>query len=265
MKQYVSVFILMLQSIWKKLFIILAVLTAADCALFSLGTGRYLWVEDIFSEQRFGLLYCIALLTVLVMLCTSMTGTTRQAYTLQRLALSGHTVFRVQVLVNLTAFLLLWAVQLMTVLLLCRFYLSRQLASADHSLDFCEQSLFLAFYRNEFLHGLFPMGELTRWMRNLALISGLAVTSAYETCHLHYNRKGTWSPYILAGLTLTCFQQEMGSWIADCLLTALALQLMVRVLRILPADGPYMTPDTSSRYSAPSEPAATPEELEVMR
>ena len=66
MKQYVSVFILMLQSIWKKLFIILAVLIVADCALFSLGAGRYLWMEDIITKSRFGLLFCIVLMLLTV-------------------------------------------------------------------------------------------------------------------------------------------------------------------------------------------------------
>ena len=136
MKQHVSVFILMLQSIRNKLLLILGAVIAADCIMFTLTARKYLWMEDIIWKGRISLIFCAALFALPYVLSTSMAGNARQSYTLQRLALPGRTVFCIQALVNLTALLLLWAVQLMTALVLCRIYLSHQLASANHSLDF---------------------------------------------------------------------------------------------------------------------------------
>ena len=90
MKQHVSVFILMLQSIRNKLILILGVLLAAECIFFALNSRKYLWMEDIITHSRFGLLFCIALMLLTVALTTSMAGPSRQSYTLQRLALPGR-------------------------------------------------------------------------------------------------------------------------------------------------------------------------------
>jgi len=156
MKQSVSVFMVMLQSIWKKILLILAITVAAESILFLMASRKFLWVEDILDASRISWVFYGALLALTVVLSTSLSGNTHQSYTLQRLALSGHTVFCLQMLVNFTALLLLWTVQLMTALLLVKIYISHQLTSADHRLDFCEQSVFLAFYRSNFLHNLFP-------------------------------------------------------------------------------------------------------------
>ena len=266
MKQYVSVFMLALRSVSKKLIIILTAMVAAECALFALAARKYLWMEDIIAEGRVSVAFYGALMALTVVLCTSLAGNARQTYTLQRLAVSGRAVFYIQVLANGLCYLLLWTVQLVAALLLIKIYLASQLASADHSLDFCEQSAFLAFYRSEFLHSLFPLEELTRWLRNLALICGLAVTCAYGSCQ-QQRGKTPWSPFILAVLTILCFELEMGSSYADWLLVALAIMSIVRIRLILPADGPFM--DLSSIRAASekssAEPAPTPEELEVMR
>lgn len=269
MKQYVSVFILMLQSIRNKLILILGVMVVAECILFGLNTRKYLWIEDIITHSRFGLLFCIALMLLTVILSTSMSGPSRQSYTLHRLALSSRTVFCIQAMVNLTALLLLWAVQLMTALLLCRIYLSHQLASADHSLDFCEQSVFLLFYRKHFLHNIFPMESILRWMRNIALILALAFISAEGACKSKNSGKIPVTPLVIAALVILLIHTEIvtGNTIyTELTFIFLAVSWTLNSLR-LTKDGPYMDQDSTGNagYCNSEEPAATPEELEVMR
>ncbi len=256
MKQYVSVFMVMLQSIWKKLIAILAVLAVTEAALFILASRQNLWIEDIIDAGRLSWFFSAALLALTVVLSTSLSGNTRQSYTLQRLALSGRTVFCLQTLVNLTALLLLWAVQLMTALLLCKIYLSRQLASADHSLDFCQQSVFLAFYRNNFLHNLFPMESLTRWMRNLTLFAALATLTAKGTCQPQTGKKIPLMPLIAAAAVILSFQHEIGTYYMIYMDVAFTLIPIIWILSVwlnLPKEGPYVE----------QEPAAA-SELEVM-
>ena len=270
MKQHVSVFILMLQSIRNKLLPILGAVIAADCIMFTLTARKYLWMEDIIWKGRISLIFCAALFVLTYVLSTSMAGPSRQSYTLQRLALPGRSVFCIQTLVNLTALLLLWSVQLMTALVLCRINLSHQLASANHSLDFCEQSVFLVFYRKHFLHNIFPMESIVRWTRNIALIFALASISANAACRLQNSRKIPLSPIFAAAIVGLAFMQEIGSTDAIFMDVSYTLIPAIWTLNIwlnMPKDGPYKDIDSSMKPSFYSEEdsAATPEELEVMR
>ena len=267
MKQHLSVFILMLQSIRNKLLLILGMVIAADCIMFTLTAKKYLWMEDIIWKGRISLIFCAALFALTYVLSTSMAGNARQSYTLQRLALPGRTVFCIQTLVNLTALLLLWAVQLMTSLLLCKIYLSRQLASADHSLDFCEQSVFLTFYRSDFLHNLFPMESVIRWLRNLALFAATAVFSAQAACRQQSSRKMPLEPLLIAAVIFLGFHSEMESSYYDLALPVMCAAWILMVWRTLSKDGPYMDQDSTinTGYDKPEDSAATDEELEVMK
>lgn len=267
MKQYVSVFILMLQSIRNKLLPILGAVIAADCIMFTLTARKYLWMEDIIWKGRISLIFCAALFALSYVLSTSMAGNSRQSYTLQRLALPGRTVFCIQTLVNLTALLLLWAVQLMTILLLFKIYLTRQLASADHSLDFCEQSVFLVFYRSRFLRNLFPMESIIRWMGNLSLFVLLAVFSAKAACRQQSSRKIQIEPLLIAAIIGMGSLNEIEIGYSDLSLPVFSAAWILMIWRTLSKDGPYMDQDSTinTGYKKQEDPAATPEELEVMK
>ena len=263
MKQSVSVFMVMLQSIWKKILLILIILVAAESILFLIASQKFLWAEDILDASRISWVFYGALLALTVVLSSSLSGNAHQSYTLQRLALSGRTVFCLQMLVNFTALLLLWTVQLMTALLLVKIYLSGQSSSAEHQLDFCGQSLFLAFCRSEFLHGLFPMEDLTRWMRNVVLICCMAAVCAYGS-FTYEKGKFPVSPFLLAVPAIVFFEMEMGRILADSLLSAFALTVVLILHRCLPSGNPFAESDTTGYYN-PADTAITPEELEVMK
>lgn len=263
MKQSVSVFMVMLQSIWKKILLILIILVAAESILFLMASRKFLWVEDILDSSRISWVFYGALLLLLTVLCLVRSGSSHPVYTLQRLALTGQQILRIQMLSNLFCLLLLWAVQLATALLLVKIYLAGQSSSAEHQLDFCGQSLFLAFCRSEFLHGLFPMEDLTRWMRNVVLICCMAAVCAYAS-FTYEKGKFPVSPFLLAVPAIVFFEMEMGRILADSLLSAFALTVVLILHRSLPSGNPFAESDTTGYYN-PADTAIIPEELEVMK
>ncbi len=51
------------------------------------------------------------------------------------------------------------------------------------------QSLFLAFWRNDFLHSLLPLTEGSRWIRNGLLLAVVGMGIAYLGSEEQWNRK----------------------------------------------------------------------------
>ncbi len=222
MKQYVSVFMLVLTGIRKKLILILAAMTAAECLLFALSAGSSLWMEQVIDAallQRIAALAFAALTAVLIF----GRGAGRQDYTLLRLSVTDQQVFHCRALCFVLCYLLLWALQLFLVLAFCKTF------TVIHSdvPDIGEQTAFLAFYRHPFLHSLLPMAELTRWMRNLMLLAGLSLTAANSA------RKPSgsisWSTLILAALTIAVFSFPMGSAPSDWIISIFVLSVILSV------------------------------------
>ena len=269
MKQSLSIYILMLQSIRNKLAAILVFLIAADCTLFTLTANKYLWMEDIITIGRLNWVFSLSLLALTIVLSTSMAGSSRQTYTLQRLALPGRKVFSIQTMVNLTAFFLLWTVQLLTVLLLCKIYLSRQLSSPDHSLDFCQQSVFLVFYRSTFLHNLFPMESVTRWLRNMVFLYAMALYCAKGACRQQTERLLPAAPFLIAAMMIMGFYQDIGhSYVIfqDVTFILVPVICILSLYLHMPKEGLYQDHENCKVCSdIPEESAASPEELEVMK
>ena len=58
------------------------------------------------------------------------------------------------------ALVIFWAAQVLFVLLLCRVYLAKADPACVNA-----QTVFLAFYRQKFLHSLLPLAETSRWVR----------------------------------------------------------------------------------------------------
>ena len=71
------------------------------------------------------------------------------------------------------------------------------------------QTVFLAFYRVPFLHGLLPLGEWTGYVRNLLVVLGLGLESGAAACR---RRRGGRFPLAFAMeiLALTFFAKGPG-------------------------------------------------------
>ena len=220
MKQSVSVFMLTLQSVWKKLILLFAAMIAAEGVMFALAAGDTLWMEDAIDVSHLEWIAALAFLCLTLFLLRSSGGSSRQDYTLLRLTVTDKQVFHLRALSFALCYLLFWAVQLMLTLVLCKIFASMHSGEPG----FGDQTAFLAFYRHPFLHSLLPMEELTRWLRNLMLLAGLSVAAAGFAGK--QERKISWSTLVLTALILLTFSFPMGDMVSDWMISFFALTIL---------------------------------------
>ena len=115
----------------------------------------------------------VAFLVVTVLLCLpGCSFSTRTEYTLGRLSCNEKEIFLAQATVNLLFYLIFWGVQVLAVFGLCRYYAFRLPEACTG------QTVFLAFYRSDYLHSLLPLADWLLWLRNLLLVLALSVSAA---------------------------------------------------------------------------------------
>lgn len=146
-------------------------------------------------------------------------GGSKIKYTLQRLSLSEEAVALLWSAYYLACFLIFWAAQLFIILCLGRLYVS-----AVDPAYISEQTIFLAFYRNSFLHSLLPLEETSRLLRNGALLLGLSLGAASLPLKQRRGKRDIVMSF-LAVFTFWIFPQEMGRFGSDAWIWLLALSL----------------------------------------
>lgn len=222
MKRHLSVLMLFVRSTIYKAAALALLSGAVEAALFAFAAWRLRGgppgLETVFAASFVPLGSALFFLLLCALLC--FTGCdalgSRPGYTLRRLRISERQTVGWAILCSTVCFLVFWAAQLLTALLLCRFYL----ASAEPALR--GQTIFLAFYRVPYLHSLLPLRDTGRAVRDLALLAGLGVTTA---CFSLRQRRGEHrlEPLLLAAVVCVAFAQPMASFGSDLLLTLIAL------------------------------------------
>lgn len=202
MKKYVSVFGLFARSSLLWILAVLALMSGAEFFLFRarlseslrtyelLGSGMST-LESMISRSAIPLLFALAFLAVTVLI--SLSGCafrSRTEYTVFRLSVGERSVFFLQAAYNAVVYLLLLAVQAGVAFALCNHYVASAPAETVGN-----QTFFLAFYRNEFLHALLPMEDVYLWIRNLLLLVSLGLTSAEFP---YRQRRGKYSFTVIA-------------------------------------------------------------------
>ena len=224
MKQHLSVLMLAARSTLYKLLGLFLIMAAAESVLFYItmqkaqAEGLH-GLEQMITQSRLALVCGVCFLLVCTLL--SLTGCelfgSKLRYTIKRLSVREGTTVLWWAVYNILIFFVFWAVQLLIVLLLCRFYTST-LDPAQLS----DQTMFLAFYRHKFLHSLLPLAETSRYIRNVILILGLGVSSACFSFRQRQNQKGI-AIFLLAVVTVLMFSREMGSFGNDIFMMLIVL------------------------------------------
>lgn len=222
MKPNLSVFMLLIRHTAYKLLLLLAVLAAAEWAVFAV-----LCPEPLLYSLEEALYLCRVPLLVLtavgfavysLILLASVTGRgkDRPAYTLDRLSVSAKNLIFLHSVYNTLAFLLFWSVQALVLLAMSQIYVY-------HGGTLGPQTLFLACWRNDLLHAFLPLEDNFRWVRNLIAAAGLGITYACHTrARQHGANSGAFAGMLVA--TYLLFVQPLGSTAADvglCLVAAL--------------------------------------------
>ena len=236
MKKHVSVFGLFARSSVFKVLGILLLMCVAEAVFFCIELQRALEayevvghgmasLEQIFMRAATNVYFRLALLLITVAVCLpGCAFRSNTGYTLCRLSVSEKAAFLHQAACNTLMYLMLIAVQLVIAFGLSRYYVSAVPAECISN-----QTLTLAFYRNEFLHSLLPLEDVGLWIRNGLLVISLGLAAA----EFPYNqRRRKFSPTVMAlcVYTIVFFDQGIGRLSQVITTSIVALWVMGEVL-----------------------------------
>lgn len=148
---------------------------------------------------------------------------TKSIYSYKRLLISEKGVFYCQTAYNITALMIFWAIEAITLYFLC--YYSVFIKSYSSS----EFTIFLAFYRNSFLHSIIPMSELSAWIRNVVLLISLGFATA-EFPFKQRRKKFAATTFILSFFTVFYFKTDFGNTVNTILTITISLICLGEVL-----------------------------------
>lgn len=219
MKQHGSVFMLFVRSSFYKVLLLLLAMIAAEGIWFyktiqemleknqTEGNFPVMTPEVVFEEAHLMVFFAVAVLALTVILAYVGRSTSgHQEYTWNRLSITQRSIFAWQALYNCCCFLMLWFVQAALAFGLCMYYIK----TADEG-AVTHQSLFLAFYREPFLHGLIPLQHVWYWIRNVLLFCSLGFSVAYDVYRARQGKYGGWLRIIILFFGLSKFRVDLSN------------------------------------------------------
>ncbi len=239
LKKYISVFSLYIRSNIYKLISIIVLMAAAQILIFKnilrpvmvdeVVTQALLGIENYIDRSKIILVFGVAFLTLTAFL--TITGCefgSKQGYTLRRLRISEKEILFSQALANTLMYTVFLVSEIIIVFILCQIYVTfaveNNLADVTH---INHQTIFLAFCRNDFLHGLLPLDDIMRHLTNALSIISLGFTGAVFPYFLRRRRISLEMFILIPFIIFNFTNNEPYFAIAACLIfTGLA---MVRI------------------------------------
>lgn len=187
MKKFLSVFSLYIRSSVYKLIAVIILMTAAQIVLFNktlnsdYATAVTLTgIESLTDVSRVQIVFAAAFLAVTVFLILSGSEFgTKQGYTLRRLCVKEKSVLLCQATANTLLYAVLLISEILISYVLCMMYMkfAETPGIAEKAL-ISNQTVFLAYYRSNFLHALLPLDDILKHISNLVALLGMGFTSA---------------------------------------------------------------------------------------
>lgn len=219
MKKYISIFELFARNTIYKVFMVLLAMGVAEILLFTRAMTEWIPLDyydlDFQAIEHYSLEYMVdrsnsvvvmaaAFVVLTAVLCWNGCNIgSKSSYTWQRLQVSEKAIFIMQSIYNSCCYVLLWGVQIVVFLIQSILYVSE-------SEKVTNQTVFLAFYRNDFMHSVLPLEGTMRWSVNIIIILGCGVCTAVFT-YLQRRGKMAWSLLIFIASILLGFIQELGN------------------------------------------------------
>ena len=181
MKKHRSVFELMVRSNFYRILLLLAAMVILQTGLFlfafyrRFGTEAFS-LEAVLKKSYIELVFFGVFIAMNIFLKTSVgyEGNEKPQYTMMRLSIAGREVYYWHVLSNVLYYLLFFAVEILTIVMLGFLYL--KMAPGEYVTG---QTLFLACYRYDLLHSLLPLGDVPYLVRNILGMVACSMFSAY--------------------------------------------------------------------------------------
>ena len=230
MKQHLSVLMLIVRSSIYKVIAALIAMAAVQAGLFEYALQKNLqsgghYLENIVSKSGIAWVFAAAfLLLTYVISRTGCKNDSQPGYTIQRLGISERSFFIWQAVYNTAVYALLLGAELLLLMALARYW--QTVANQDL---IGAQSIFLAFYRNDFMHCICPLDDIWLWIRNgiLAIAMGMAAAQ-----YPFRQRRGKTLQVVvtMAAATLAFFVRGLGGEVRDFFAISMALIVIGKVV-----------------------------------
>lgn len=227
MKKHLSVLALYARNNFSRILVLLIAVSALDVLIFRLHWNRlsYRFTDGLpvpMEEMLPGipLAFYLSLVLLSSLLSHSSDDAQSTGYTFQRLRIREETAALWKAVYNAVCILTFWAVQAATALGLCCWY-----AAAIPGQYRSSQTVFLAFYRDTYLHNLLPLDNWTRYLCIGALLLALGFTTAVRSYKLRRGSRYGWGFSIfLCGVVAGYFNScGIADWAIDAFGIVLAL------------------------------------------
>ncbi|MBQ9692183.1 MAG: hypothetical protein IJV70_03410 [Clostridia bacterium] len=234
MKKHLSVFGLFARSSIYKIIGVILLISAAQAFFFRMELDKALkayeavgsgmaTLEKMLARGAFGEWLAAGFIVITVFLC--LTGhQANTGYTIQRLSVSEKLTFIYQGIYNTLIYVILAASQIVLAYFLCKYYVT----SAPQE-TVSDQTLFLAFYRNQLLHGLLPLEDTALWIRNVLLAICLGFTAAQFPYKF---RRGKFEATVIAMAmyVIVYFRSEIGDIFRIASVSVIALMIGAEIV-----------------------------------
>ena len=170
-----SLWALLAKSSFYKVLAVALLMAVAETALFgrALQSGPGAPFELKIEESRIHFVFLAALGAVFFLLIRMNGILDREGrYTVMRLKVAQARAFALRTAYDALCLLMLFALQVVLVLCFAGAY------GRTPGMPQGSQMLFLAFYRNDFLHGVLPMAETGKWVRNGLMLLAMGMEEA---------------------------------------------------------------------------------------
>jgi len=254
MKKYGSVFMLFVRSSFYKILLLFLVMIVAEGAWFyrtiqklpvklEAGEVSDLTPEVVFEEAHLMVVFTVAVVVLtMILLCVGRSSTGHQEYTWYRLSITPKSVFILQTVYSCGCFLLLWFVQAALAFGLCLYYVKTADAGAV-----THQSLFLAFYREPFLHGLIPLQNIWYWVRNVFLFCALGFSVVYNLYCARRGKFGNWLWWTIFSVGFSQFRFDLNTSNAGSAAALVYAGILICMLFIILRMGEWTLDDAGSK------------------
>lgn len=218
MKKYISIFELFTRSTIYKILLVFAAMGAAQVFMFhrampewfpadsyhlNFQAIEYYTLEYMVDRSKSAIFLGIAFVVITAILCWNGCDIgSKSSYTIQRLQVTEKKIFIMQSIYNSLCYLLLLGTQIGVFFIQSSLYAQR----AGHLTN---QTIFLAFYRNDFMHSVLPLEGTVRWGINILIVLGCGISAAMFT---YRQRRGKTAGALLVAVAcvLFGFVQELG-------------------------------------------------------
>jgi len=220
MKKHISIFELFARNTIYKILLVLVAMGTVQVALFCKTMQEWIPMDyydlDFQAIEHYTLEYMvdksnihifagIAFVLITVILCWNGCNVgSKSSYTICRLQVTEKDIFFMQSVYNGLCYVLLWGAQIVIFLILSSLYVAQ-------SANVTNQTVFLAYYRNDFMHSVLPLQGLMRWTANGFMLFGCSVSTAVFT-YLQRRGKIAWSLCSVIACVLVGFKQGFGNY-----------------------------------------------------